>query len=178
MVTQEQVRLRVEDFLALADAGALPNHERTELIDGSIYWVAPQHRPHARMKMELYDRLRDALKVSRPELGILTEATVGMPPYDAPLPDIIVTTEPDGLGIIPLESVRLIVEISVSTLRDDLGTKLRSYAAHGVPEYWVADVEGGRIHQMWLPSGGAYGQTRVVDARGALSIHSVGITVD
>jgi Uma2 family endonuclease len=178
MVTQEQVRLRVEDFLALADAGGLPNHERTELIDGSIYWVAPQHRPHALTKAQLYDRLRDTLRVHRPDLGILTEATVGMPPYDAPLPDIIVTTEPEGEGIIPLETVRLIVEISVSTLRDDLGPKLQSYAAHGVPEYWVADVAKNVLHQMWQPTGDGYAQRETTDIREPLPFRTLDLLVN
>jgi Uma2 family endonuclease len=178
MVTQEQVRLRVEDFLWLAEVGALPDHERTELVDGSIYWVAPQHLPHSRMKSDLYDRIRDALRSERPDLRVLTETTVSMPPHDAPLPDIIVLQHVEGDGMIPLASVRLIVEVAVSTLQDDLGTKLQAYAAHGVPEYWVADVAAGVVHQMWAPADSGYGNTEVVDARGPLTIRTLALTID
>jgi Uma2 family endonuclease len=177
LTTQEQLRLRVEDFLALADAGAIPNHERTELIDGSIYWVAPQHLPHSRMKSDLYNRLRDALKEARPDLCVLGETTVGMPPHDAPLPDVIVMQDIEGDGIIPLEAVRLLVEVSVSTLRDDLGPKLKSYAAHGVPEYWVADVAKGVLHQMWSPTADGYEQRETIDVREPLQFRTLDLMV-
>ena len=177
MVTQQQVRLRVEDFLALAESGALPDHERTELIDGSIYWVAPEHRPHAGMKMDLVFRINDALRLHRPDLAVVSEVTVGMPPHDAPLPDIVVTSEPEGEGVVPLGSVRLLVEVSVTTLRDDLGSKLRSYAAHGVPEYWVVDVAKGMLHQMWSPSGDGYARTEIVEVRAPLTIRTLGLAI-
>lgn len=178
MTTQQQVRLRVDDFLALAEAGALEDHERTELIDGSIYRVAPQHLPHSQLKMDLIFRLNDALRRARSDLGVLSETTVGMPPHDAPMPDIIVMERTAGTGIIPLASVRLIVEVSSSTLRDDLGAKLQSYAAHGVPEYWVADVAENVLHQMWEPTGDGYARHETLDVRSALPFRTLDMRVD
>lgn len=58
--------------------------------------------------------------------------------------------------------VRLAVEISDSTLDMDLGRKARLYASHGVPEYWVVDVEARLIHQLWAPEGDAYARRREV----------------
>ena len=178
LTTQQQVRLRVADFLALAEAGALEDHERTELIDGSIYRVAPQHLPHSQLKMDLIFRLNDALRERRPNLAVFSETTVGMPPFDAPMPDIVVIERTAGTGIVPLASVRLIVEVSSSTLRDDLGTKLHSYAAHGVPEYWVADVAKNIVHQMWEPSGDGYARRETLDVREPLPFRTLDLLVN
>ena len=53
-------------------------------------------------------------------------------------------------------TARLLIEISASSLRHDLGRKLRLYARTGVPEYWVADVGARQIIRMHAPSGEDY----------------------
>jgi Uma2 family endonuclease len=71
-----------------------------------------------------------------------------------------VLTTHSGEGVVPLESVALIVEVSDTTLGIDMGRKLSIYAEAGVPEYWVVDVEGRVIHQMWGTSGEGYSERR------------------
>lgn len=152
--------LRVEDFLLLNDTGAFEGYGKTELIDGGIVYMNAQHRPHGWVKRGIARELEKDVEGS--EWFVLTEVTVGMPPHDAPEPDIVLTNEPQGEGPIPLSSIALVVEVSDTTLRHDLGTKQRIYASHGIPEYWVADVEGRVIHQMWSPSGEGYAEQRTV----------------
>lgn len=74
----------------------------------------------------------------------------------------MVTSEPEGKGLIPLGSVRLIVEVSDSTVAIDTGKKAALYARNGVPDYWVADVEAEVFHQFWAPDGNAYTHRRKV----------------
>jgi len=150
--------LRVEDFLLLNDTGAFEGYGKTELIDGGIVYMNAQHRPHGWVKRVIANGLDDVLKGT--EWFVLTEVTVAMPPHDAPEPDIAITNEPRGEGPIPAASIALIVEVADTTLRHDLGTKQRIYAHHGIPEYWVADVEGRVIHQMWEPAGESYARRR------------------
>ena len=50
----------------------------------------------------------------------------------------------------------LVVEVADTSLSHDLGKKLRLYARSGIPEYWVADVRGGRIIRFHVPAGDAY----------------------
>ena len=52
--------------------------------------------------------------------------------------------------------VRLLVEISDTTLAFDLGTKSRLYARAGIHEYWVVDVQGQRILVHRNPRAGVY----------------------
>lgn len=77
-----------------------------------------------------------------------------------PEPDIAVTAEPEGEGLIPLSSLALIVEVADTTLRTDLGRKAKIYAREGVAEYWVVDVRKALIHQLWAPVDGVYAERR------------------
>lgn len=156
------LKLRVEDYLALDAHGAFAEYAKTELIDGDIWYIKAQHRPHIRVKMDLYDAIRDALRAAGSLLRPIVEGSIDIPPHNAPEPDIVLTSEPDGEGLIPLASVALIVEVADSTLATDLGTKAGLYARAGVPEYWVADVAGKVIHQMWAPGNEGYAQRREV----------------
>jgi Uma2 family endonuclease len=157
---QLPVKLRVGDYLVLDRSGAFADYAKTELIEGEILFMNAQHRPHALLKMKLYDHIRDALRGMRSELVPLVEASIALPPHDVPEPDIVLTSEPEGEGLIPLSSVALIVEVSDATLDLDLGRKAALYARHGIPEYWVADVNGRLVHQMWAPEGGTYTRQR------------------
>jgi Uma2 family endonuclease len=156
------VKLRIEDYLLLDRSGAFDAYAKTELIEGEIYFMNAQHRPHALAKMELYDALRDRLREMKSSLRPIVEASIAIPERSAPEPDIVLTSEPLGEGLIPLASVALIVEVSDTTLASDLGRKAMLYARHGIPEYWVADLESGLMHQMWSPQAETYRERRKV----------------
>jgi Uma2 family endonuclease len=157
------VKLRIEDYLLLDRSGAFDAYAKTELIEGEIYFMNAQHRPHALAKMEIYDGLRDGLRAIGSPLRPIVEASIAMPERSAPEPDIVLTSEPLGQGLIPLASVALVVEVSDTTLATDLGRKAALYARHGIPEYWVADIEGRVIHQMWGPGEEGYAERREVN---------------
>jgi Uma2 family endonuclease len=156
-----KVKLTVDDFLALDARGAFDDYSRTELIDGDVYAMNAQHRRHARVKTRLAVALAGSLE-SFPALEAIVEPSVAIPPHDAPEPDIVVTSEPDGEGLVPLSSVRLVVEVSDSTLGFDLGAKAAIYARAAVPEYWVVDVVAGSVHQLWSPGADGYNNRRTV----------------
>jgi len=153
-------RLTVDDFLRLDEAGAFEGLGKTELIHGEVLYLNAQHRPHARMKGQLHLALVQTLAALGTGLAVLIEATVAMPPHSAPEPDLILTSEPDGEGPVPLASVQLLIEIADTTQRHDLRTKVAVYAENGVPEYWVVDLKAGLLHQMWSPTADGYAETR------------------
>ena len=175
---QDKHRLTVEEFLLLDREGAFGDRE-TELIGGEVWYRSPKHRPHARIAGELYYRIRQALEKSGSGLSLLSDISVHLSDHDVPEPDIAITDAPDGDGILPLESVKLLVEVSDSTLAKDLKLKTQLYALAGVPEYWVADVNGKLIHQMWAPEGSAYREKRQAKIGEALSAVTIaGLTID
>lgn len=173
------VRLTVDDYLLIASSGALAAHGKIELIDGVMVEVSPEYRPHTRIKTRLAIMLAHALEESGTGLSLLIEGSVAMPPSYAPLPDLIVTSEPDGEGLIPLASVRLIVEVSDSTLSYDQGKKAAIYASTTVPEYWVVDVRAKVIHQHLAPVDGAYTERRSVEFGDRLDAATIlGLSID
>ncbi len=151
-----------DDYLLLDCSGAFREHAKTELIGGTIYAVNAQHVPHAKAHTSLFQALALACAHSRQDFAILIEVSVALSPNDMPQPDILLAHDLPEQGPVPVGSVALVVEIAHSSLDHDLGEKQHSYAAAGIFEYWVADVEGRVIHQLWSPSDGAYVERRTI----------------
>jgi Uma2 family endonuclease len=73
----------------------------------------------------------------------------------------------------------LVIEISATTLDDDLRTKLHLYARHRIPEYWVVDVVNHRLHAFRRPRGANYEQAWSVDRPREVEISALpGISID
>ncbi|MFN3946292.1 MAG: Uma2 family endonuclease [Allosphingosinicella sp.] len=156
------VKLRIGDYLLLDDAGAFDGYRKTELIEEEVLFMNAQHRPHVRIKSRLHVLLAEALRSHGGGLEAIVEGSIAIPPINVPGPDIVVTSEAEGKGLVPLESVHLIVEVADATLKNDLTVKAAVHARHGVPEYWVVDVEGRAIHQMSAPDGEEYRERRKI----------------
>lgn len=170
-------RLNVADYAMLGGTGAFGD-AGTELIDGEIVVMSPEWVPHMRIKDELAYRLRRALE----EIGGLVVGTGGsveLTQHDTPRPDIIVARALNGQRGLAGELVAMLVEVSSTTLRDDLGLKQRLYAQHRIPEYWVVDVNGRVIHQMWAPAGQTYAQRREIAFGAAITAETIaGLTIE
>ena len=152
--TVEPFRFTVDQFLGLDDEGFFGDHAKTELLEGEIFVVNAQYRPHARAKAAMVRALEAALGGS--QWTVLTELTVRLSEHDAPEPDIVLTNEPEGDGPVPAPSVGLLVEICDTTHATDLNTKPRRYARAGVPEYWVVDLPAREIVRHSKPSTADY----------------------
>lgn len=153
--TPERLRLRVDDFLLLNDSGAFADYSKTELIEGDIYGMNAQHSRHARVQSRLLVALAMRLREMGSDLEAWVEVTIRASETSAPEPDIVLTRF-RGDGEIPADMVALVVEIADTTLETDLGRKAELYAAAGVPEYWVVDVNGGRVVQYDQPGRDGY----------------------
>ena len=156
------VRLRVSDYLLLDEAGAFSAYARTELINGEIFAMNAQHRPHARVKSRLAFALFEAIRKLSLPLEAMIEATIDMEPFNAPEPDIILTNSAEGSGLVPVNSVTLVIEVSDSSLQHDLQRKADIYSRYAISEYWIVDVNAGAIHQMWAPGPGGFAESRNV----------------
>ena len=175
---RKKAKLTVEDYLVLDDRGAFERYGKTELIAGEIYYMNSQHRPHARMKSRLFVELAKAL-AAFPGLEAIVEGSISIPPYNVPEPDIVVTDQPDGEGLIPLASVKLVIEVADTTIRNDLTRKAKLYAAAGVPEYWVIDLNAGTLHQMWSAGAKGFAQRRETTLGGRIeSVTLAGLAVE
>lgn len=156
------IKLTIADYELLNRSGALGNYGKSQLIEGVIVALSPQLRAHVYAKNELAYRLRRAAETANTGVAVLVEGTVELPPNNLPDPDICLTDQPQGAGYIPAESIKLIVEVSDSSLKIDLTTKADLYAGHAIPEYWVVDLPNRTIHQFWSPTVEGFSEQRTV----------------
>lgn len=156
-----RAKLRVEDFLLLADAGAFVDNVRTELLDGEIWVVNAVHSRHARTHAYFIGELHAALKAVGGDLILYDAPSTLLSDHSLPEPDIAVARLNDERTLAS-DLVRIAIEIADLSLTMDLGRKARLYATAGIPEYWVVDVEAQIVHQHWSPAGEAYGEKREV----------------
>ena len=59
----------------------------------------------------------------------------------------------------------LVVEVAHRSIHHDRMTKLRLYAACGIPEYWIVDLAEGKVEVYREPAGNTYQDMRYLDAR-------------
>lgn len=156
----QRAKLTVGDFLLLDRSGAFRAYAKTELIDGTVIVVNAQYSEHFTVKTLLLRRLADACDALGQGYEAWTEGSIDIPPHDVPEPDIFITRERPSKGLVRAGTVALVVEIATTSLRLDLGEKLKLYASAGIAEYWVVDVGGGAIHQMWSPENDGYAERR------------------
>ncbi len=114
--------------------------QRVELIDGEIIEMPPQGEEHGVGILLLTKALNVAFgegHVVRVQLPLHTGAN------EEPEPDIAIVAGDirDSMRYGRPSSATLVVEVAGTTLAYDLGEKAEIYAAAGIAEYWVLDLE-------------------------------------
>jgi Uma2 family endonuclease len=162
--------LTVEEFEALAKSEGWDEDGRVELLDGELVWMSPINDPH----IGCVNRLNRLFSRRYPEQLVLVsiQNAIRVSQLDEPQPDIaLLKFRSDYYGTakaIPPD-VLLLVEISDTTLRTDLGRKARIYASASVQEYWVIDLNNKTVYVHRTPSDGAYTTRLVLSAGDQLS---------
>ena len=145
------------DVVAMTKAGILPEGRGYELIEGVLVRMASQLGPHVKMSARVVRFLNRALpddyEVSAGGSLFLSE-TVILEPDIGIYPSDMLSHDVRGPDLL------LAIEVSDTTLRYDLGKKARLYAAHGVRDYWVIDLNGKVLQRHEDPTEGGYA-TRV-----------------
>jgi Uma2 family endonuclease len=156
-------RFTVDDYHRMAEAGILHEDDRVELIEGEILQMAPIGGEHAACvngsARLLIKRLDDRAVVS-------IQNPIRLSAGSEPEPDLmLLRPRADGYweGLPGPEDVLLIIEVSDSTLYYDRGTKLPLYAAAGIPEVWIVDLERRRVLVHRRPDGDLYREAIVID---------------
>ena len=111
-----------------------------------------QSPEHVVLAMRLHRWLASGFAAGRFDLHVA--APIAVPdPYSLPEPDLMVQPAGRDWRHHP-SSALLAIEVAISSLRSDLRVKTTKYAAAGIPEYWVFDVKGRRLHVFTEPTPG------------------------
>ena len=152
---------------AALEAAGLWDRQRLELVQGELISKTGKKRFHVNALVAVQAWLVRTFG----EQFLNPEAPIDVAPEDNPAdepePDLIVLTRPSSefQDANPRPGdLRLVVEISDSTLGFDLTTKAELYARAGIVEYWVLDVAARRLvvhddpHEGLYRSVTAYGE--------------------
>lgn len=148
----------IHEWRRLGEANIFPPESRIELIEGEIFEMAPigfNHAGHLKSINKLFTKLvPDNLftSVQGPlQLGGLSE----------PEPDFMLL-KPDTDGYKThhpvADDVLLLIEVADSSLTFDQNQKLRLYALHNVPEYWLLNLNDNCLEVYRKPKGEVYAE--------------------
>ncbi len=131
----------IDDYHQMIESGLL-DCRSLELINGQIIQMSPEGVAHSFYCRATAKYLRSLLE-GRAEISEAHPITL-LINNSEPEPDIAILRTPDTLYQTrhPLpEDIFWIVEIADSTLAKDLSVKKELYAAAGIPEYWVMNLQ-------------------------------------
>ena len=154
--TQEVARRRftVHEYHRMAEAGILHEDDRVELIEGELVEMAAIGSRHFTCVNTLNHLLVGS---SGDEYIISVQNPVRLDEDSEPEPDLAVIRTRDYRDSLPGPGdVRLLIEVSDTTLSYDRNVKLPLYARSGIPEIWIVDLADELIERHTGPSGGIY----------------------
>ncbi len=156
--TFERRRFSVSDYAKMLESGILDEDDRVELIDGEVRRMSPIVSRH----VAIVNRLTRLLVRMVGDTAIVSiQNPIPLNDYTEPQPDVTVVRWRsdfyEQLKAQP-EDVLLLIEVADSSLQYDRQEKLPRYAAAGIPEVWIVDIDENRqvIEQYAAPQGGLY----------------------
>lgn len=146
-------RFTVDEFEQLNLADVLGDNIRVELMDGEIIAMSPIGVPHAscvdNLARELILQLGRGYRVS-------VQNPVQLPPDSLPQPDVAVAQQRRYARHPEPGDVLIVIEVADSSLDYDRNWKFPRYAAAGIAEAWLADVNVGVIERHTKPGPNGY----------------------
>ena len=167
--------LDFDDYVAMMDAGVFGD-ANVELVDGELIELAPSQTRHSRILSRVHIALGIARQGRNVELYIDAIAKVGAQTGRAPDISVVDRDIGDRKTLLP-DDILLAIEISDSTLKEDLERKRVHYAEAGIRHYWVVDVEGERVHRFSEPSGADYARVVVSEFSAPLALPGCDATI-
>jgi Uma2 family endonuclease len=145
----------------MVESGILSSDSRVELIEGEIFMMSPIGPSQGC----LISRLNDFFTTRLPKsLHCRIQLPIVISDHSEPEPDLAIVRRRDDdyqhEHPTPLDVV-LLIEVAQSSLKYDLGRKLRLYTQSGIPEYWVIDVDRKSVRVHRNPSGAKFRSVEV-----------------
>jgi Uma2 family endonuclease len=152
----------VDDVLRMQEQGYFADPKRIALHEGDIVEMAHDGDEHIGAAMGLAERIILALASKGYFVGVQT--TLRLSRTNAPSPDLYTLRGGRPKGDVAAERILLVIEVAVTSLKEDLTETAARYARAGVSEFWVVDAVKGETHVHRDPVGGEYPAPRVVPA--------------
>lgn len=148
-------RFTLAEYHHLIQTGFFREDDRVELLNGWIVAKMGINPPHASALTRTTRRLRRLLG---DDWVVREQSSLTIPTSDSePEPDVVVAPGPedayDARHPQPKDTV-LLVEVAESSLAEDRGEKLRTYAVAKIAVYWIVNLVDRRVEVYTQPRGG------------------------
>lgn len=162
-------RFTVEEYRKMGEAGIFHEDDRVELIGGEVVWMAAMGGKHVESVMRLTSLLsRWTFSEAARTFGdghegavffVGVQNTVVLGESDMPQPDLtLVRRVGDRFGVPSPEDALLVVEVADTSSRYDRDVRLPAYAAAGIPEAWMVDLNAETVQVCSEPGSEGYGK--------------------
>jgi Uma2 family endonuclease len=163
IATVSRRQFTVDDYHRMREAQILTEDDRVELLDGEIIVMSPIGPFHVGLVIKLTQLLTALIG----KMGLVSvQNPIQLNQSGEPQPDIAVLRPRDDSYTLSLpmpDDILLLIEVSDSSLAYDREQKLPQYAASGIAEVWIVDVQKQIIEQYTKPFEDQYTQlTKVV----------------
>jgi len=161
------------EWQRMGEAGIFPPESRMELIEGEILTMAPigfNHASHVNRLARFFNRLLND------ETLVRTQSPLQLGDLSEPEPDLALvcfeaseysTRHPNAADAL------LVIEVSDSTLRFDKNQKLRLYATHSIPEYWIVNLIDNCLEVYRQPQDGDYQHKSILSKADSLNLLTI-----
>lgn len=170
MQPPQRHRFTVADYYRMGEAGVLAADARVELIEGEIIDRAPIGSPHSGTVMFLTRAFHLSVGATA---TISVQGPLRLSDLSEPQPDLmLLQPRPDHYRHShpgPAD-VLLLVEVAEPGLAFDRDVKLPLYAAAGIPEIWLVDLNDRALLRHQAPAGGCYQTIERLTDPGALAL--------
>lgn len=151
-----QYRFSVDQYHQMIAAGVLTRDDRVQLLEGEIVLMTPIGPPHRYAVVVVGESLR---KLLPPEWELLIQQPITLTASE-PEPDLSVVRREAALALDRhpgAADAALIIEVADSSLALDRNRKQAIYAAAGIPEYWIVNLDQRSIEVYREPAPAAPG---------------------
>jgi Uma2 family endonuclease len=135
---RDRTGLTLADIDDLASAGAFSEYDRLELINGRLVEMSPKNVRHENVRNQLTYFL--TIKSATTPVFVSAEPQFNLADDLYRNPDILLHPKSILTSSVRGPTSMLVIEIADTSLKSDLTVKAQTYAAHGVPEYWVINA--------------------------------------
>lgn len=158
-------------------AGILTEDDRVELLNGQLIKMSPIGSKHAACVEKINELLKTILKG---KAMVRSQNPVILGDFSEPEPDIAIVHHRDNYYADrhpnPAD-VWFIIEVADSSLEKDRQAKLPIYAAAGIPEYGIVNLEKRELEVYQFPTQNTYRQKRLYFPGDSLEMKQFGSTI-
>ncbi len=168
----------LDEYSKMQEAGILQEGDRVELIQGKIVFRSPINSQHAGTVLKISAFLHRILQ----DLALINvQNPLQLNAYSEPEPDIAVLKPAPHFYAErhpQPEDVFFLIEVAGSSLPYDREVKQPLYAAAGIPETWIVNLDKRRIERYRNPENGEYQTSEILQPGETFSLSPFSIQVN